>query len=164
MKTFLRLTLLLLTVMMTLGCAGNVAAAANTAAAGGWEVSGQHTVQAGETVYCIARAYGVDPWAIGLQNSLANASRIHPGDVLGIPNVPATLPPGPVCARQFGTPTAKTAPACGECTCRLTHVVKRGDTLSRMAMHYGSSIGSIAQCNCIDNPNYIRAGQSLCIP
>lgn len=158
MKTFLRLGLLLLTALIALGSAQSVAAT------GGWNVLGQHTVQAGETVYCIARAYGVDPWAIGLQNDLPNADLIRPGQVLSIPDVPATLPRGPVCVQQFGTPAILTPQTGAECVCQVTYVVRWGDTLSWIAIHYGRDIPSIVQCNHIPNVNAIRVGQSLCIP
>jgi len=38
-----------------------------------------HIVQPGETIFCIARAYGVDPWAIAAQNGIVNPNVIHPG-------------------------------------------------------------------------------------
>jgi peptidoglycan-N-acetylglucosamine deacetylase len=158
MKTFLRLGLPLLTALIALGLAQSVTAA------GGWDILGQHTVQPGETVYCIARAYGVDPWAIGLQNDLANANRIRPGQVLSIPDVPATLPRGPVCVPQIGTPAILTPRTGAECACRVTYVVRWGDTLSWIALHYGTDISSIVVCNYIPNVNAIQAGQSLCLP
>jgi LysM repeat protein len=156
MKTFLRLGLLLLAVTAAFGSVQKVAAL------GGWGVLGEHTVRPGETVYCIARAYGVDPWAISIQNSLVNPNLIHPGEVLAIPEVPATLPRGPVCTAQFGAPAAELT--CGGCTCEVTHLVRWGDTLSWIAIHYGTDVGTIAHCNCIADPDYIRAGESLCIP
>jgi peptidoglycan-N-acetylglucosamine deacetylase len=158
MKTFLRLGLLLLTALIALGFAQSVAAA------GGWDILGQHTVQPGETVYCIARAYGVDPWAIGLQNDLTNANRIRPGQVLSIPDVPATLPRGPVCVSQIGTPAILTPRTGAECACRVAYVVRWGDTLSWIAIHYGTDVSSIVVCNNIPDANAIRAGQSLCLP
>jgi LysM repeat protein len=167
MKSFLRLGLLVVALSVALASVQGVAAKG-----GGWEILGQHTVRAGETVYCIARAYGVDPWAISTQNALHNPGRIHAGLVFNIPNVPATLPAGPVCARQFGTAvtqaietTATSATsACGACTCRSTHIVTWGNTLSWIAIHYGADMWSIAECNCIYDLNRIQVGQSLCIP
>jgi len=131
--------------------------------AGGWNVLGEHTVKVGESLYCIGRAYGVDPWAIATQNVIANPSLIHPGVDLEIPDVPATLPPGPVCVRQFGEPSPSPI-SCGGCTCRTWHSVVWGNTLTQIALTYGVDRWSIAQCNCIYNLNYIRAGDTLCIP
>jgi hypothetical protein len=44
------------------------------------------------------------------------------------------------------------------------YTVKKGDTLSGIAWHYGVSWQSLASYNGIGNPNYIRAGQCLSIP
>jgi hypothetical protein len=133
-------------------------------AAGGWDVLGQHTIKYGDTLYCIGRAYGVDPWAIATQNLIITPNLIRPGVVLDIPDVPATLPSGPTCVRQFGAPAPAPPSACGGCTCRTWHAVVWGNTLTQVALTYGVDRWSIAQCNCIYNLNYIRAGDTLCIP
>jgi len=44
-----------------------------------------HVVQPGETIYAIARKYGVSPQAIIDANGLSNPNRISPGDTLTIP-------------------------------------------------------------------------------
>ena len=136
------------------------------AAGGGWDILGQHTVKAGETLYCIGRAYGVDPYAIATQNSIAYAHLIYPGAVLDIPDATKTIVPGPVCAAQFGTPVEPTpAPdACGNCTCAQSYTILYGNTLTQISALYGADMWSIAECNCIFNLNYIRTGDTLCIP
>ncbi len=125
-----------------------------------WTVLGNHTVRTGETLFCIARAYGVDPWAIATQNGIVNANRIRPGQVLAIPAVYMTLPAGPTCTPQFGT----TPPEPPVCTCAHQHRVVSGDTLTHLSITYGVSMWRIAQCNNILNLNYIHVGQVLCIP
>lgn len=132
--------------------------------AGGWDLLGQHTVRHGETLYCIGRAYGVDPWAIATQNMIVTAHLIYPGTGLEIPDVPATLPSGPVCARQFNGSPPASPNACGGCTCRTWHSVVWGNTLTQLALSYGVDRWTLAQCNCIYDLNYIRAGDTLCIP
>lgn len=123
-----------------------------------WTTICQHTVRPGETIYCIARAYGVDPCAIAAHNGIVNPNRLCPGQVLAIPNAYKTLPPGPTCARQCGT--------CDTCTCTCTtyHTVACGENLYRISLKYGVSMWRIAQCNGIYNLNYIRWGDVLCIP
>lgn len=121
-----------------------------------WHILGYHVVQPGETLYCIGRAYGVDPWAIAAENGIVMANHIVPGDVLAIPDAYAYIPPGPVCAAQFG--------GVPPCTCYAWHTVAPGDTLYSIAFWYGTSMWDIAECNGILNLNYIRAGDSLCIP
>lgn len=122
------------------------------------DILGHHTVQPGETLYCIARAYGVDPVAIATTNSIVNPNLIYAGTVLAIPNVSKTLPAGRVCPRQFGDGTP---PPSG---CRWQHLVVSGENLYRISLHYGVSMYAIAQANNITNLNLIYTGQTLCIP
>lgn len=66
---------------------------------------GVHRVLVGETLYCIARAYGVEPAAIGQANGLANDLRLTAGQSLRIPRVQwRNISNGPVCAPQFNSP------------------------------------------------------------
>lgn len=124
-----------------------------------WSILGYHVVQPGETVFCIARAYGVDPWAIASQNGLISPSYIYPGMVLAIPAVYATVVPGPVCAAQWGWPPPY---PCGYCV--AYHTIVPGETLTGISLWYGVSMWHIAECNGIYNLNYIRSGDVLCIP
>ena len=121
------------------------------------DILGYHTVQPGETLYCIGRAYGVDPYAIASQNGILNPSIIHAGTRLAIPNAPRTLPAGRVCPAQFDGD--EPAPAC-----RWHHTVAAGENLYRISLRYGVSMWTIAETNNILNLNYIRVGQVLCIP
>ncbi len=125
----------------------------------GGVILGYHTVKAGETLFCIGRAYGVDPYAIAARNGIINPNIIRVGQVLAIPNVPRTVVSGRVCPRQFGTGPTPTPP-----TCRWYHTVVAGENLYRISVRYGVSMWTIAQANHITNLNYIRVGQVLCIP
>jgi LysM repeat protein len=121
------------------------------------QILGYHTVQPGETLFCIGRAYGVDPYAIARQNGILNPNIIHSGQRLAIPNAPRALPPGQTCPRQFdGTPTPS--------ACRWNHTVIMGDNLYRISLHYEVSMYTIAEANHILNLNLIFVGQVLCIP
>jgi LysM repeat protein len=121
-------------------------------------ILGYHTVRRGETLYCIGRAYGVDPYAIARENSILNPSLIYVGQVLAIPNAPRTLPAGRVCPRQFGDGTPVPP------SCRWRHLIVWGENLYRISLRYGVSMWVIAEANGIFNLNYILAGQVLCIP
>jgi LysM repeat protein len=125
-------------------------------------ILGYHTVQDGETLYCIARAYGVDPLAIASANGIVNPNLVFPGMVLAIPNVPRSLPSGRTCPSQFAGGAAASAGAASGC--RWLHPVLRGQNLFRISLRYGVSVSTIAQANGIGNPNLIYAGQTLCIP
>jgi LysM repeat protein len=116
-----------------------------------------HIVRQGEWLYCIARAYSVDPQAIAEENGILNPNLIHPDQELKIPDGPAWWLPGTVCQRQFdgGTPPP---------TCRWYHTVAMGETLYSISVKYGVSMWAIAEANHILNLNYVRAGHVLCIP
>jgi LysM repeat protein len=144
-----------------------------------YQVIGQHTVQQGEWIYCIARAYKVSPWAIAQQNRIPWPYWVYPNQMLQIPAAPwYNIPAGPVCTPQFGPgpyPTLTPAPPTptpGPLTptpvpvgCRYRHYVQWGQTLSGIAWHYGTTIQAIMYANPgITNPNLIYAGSTLCIP
>lgn len=120
------------------------------------DILGYHTVQPGETLFCIGRAYGVDPYAIATQNGILNPNLIRAGQVLAIPNVPRSLPAGWVCPRQFNGDTPP--------DCRWYHTVAAGENLYRISLRYGVSMWTIAEANDILNLHYIRAGEVFCIP
>jgi LysM repeat protein len=101
-----------------------------------------YTVTWGDTLYSLARRFGVTVAAIVQANSLANPNYIRVGQVLWIPGQAA--PPTPV------TPT--------------TYVVQPGDNLYRISLRFGVSVQAIAAANNIVNPWYIRVGQVLTIP
>lgn len=122
----------------------------------GWNTICNHVVQSGETIFCIARAYGVDPWAIAAHNGITNPNLIHPGQTLAIPDAYAALPAGPTCAKQ--------CPPAPACTCAAYHTVVTGNNLYRISLQYNVSMWRIAECNHIYNLNYIRVGDVLCIP
>jgi LysM repeat protein len=132
-------------------------------------IQGYHTVRSGETLFSIGRAYATQPDAIARQNGIVNTSRIFVGTRLGIPVAPwSRIPAGPVAARQFtpgGTAPAPTpAPSPAPATCRFYHTVQRGNTLTAIAIRYGTNIWAISRANNIANVNLIFAGQVLCIP
>jgi LysM repeat protein len=70
-----------------------------------FDIIGVHRTLVGENLYCIARAYGVEPAAIGQANGLPNDLRITAGQALRIPRVQwRNISNGPVCAPQFNSP------------------------------------------------------------
>ncbi|MEX1018555.1 MAG: LysM peptidoglycan-binding domain-containing protein [Litorilinea sp.] len=48
--------------------------------------------------------------------------------------------------------------------CANTYTVRKGDTLSKLARHYGTTVHALARANGIHNPNRIYVGQRLCVP
>lgn len=100
-----------------------------------------HVVQAGENLFRIALKYGTTVQAIAAANGIVNPNVVYAGQSLTIPQGGVTPGPG---VRY--------------------HVVQRGETLSGIAMRYGTTPWAIAAANGIANVNYVRAGQTLRIP
>ena len=68
-------------------------------------ILGRHTLESGETLFCIGRAYGVLPNAIAQANNINLGTEVQFGQVLAIPAVQwVNIPPGPVCPPQFDSP------------------------------------------------------------
>lgn len=152
-----------------------------------------HVVRFGEWLYCIGRAYAVDPMAIARTNGITWWPYIiFPGQQLTIPydawvDMPAS---GTICQPQFSVLPAATATAVPvtstpatvvptaivatvypltatpvpSSACRVVHVVRSGETLYRIGILYGISYTEIARVNQISNAWLIYAGQQLCIP
>ncbi len=101
---------------------------------------GVHIVRRGETLRSIARLYGTTVDAIARANGIVNPDFIYVGQRLTIPG---------------GT----TSPTGGR-----TYVVQRGDTLSSIAVRFGTTAWAIAYANNLPNVNFIYVGQTLFIP
>ncbi len=104
-----------------------------------------YTVKAGDTLYSIAKRYGVTVQSIVTANKLASANVIRVGQVLKIPASTGTIVPKPV-------PTT------------INYTVKAGDTLYSIAKRYGVTVQSIVTANKLASANVIRVGQVLKIP
>ncbi|MGE0704846.1 MAG: LysM peptidoglycan-binding domain-containing protein, partial [Vicinamibacterales bacterium] len=134
------------------------------------QLSATYRVRRGDTVGAIARRYGTTPTAIQRANGLSRPDRIYVGQVLEVgtggswtplvwtgtarvTNVQATLSPAPAAhASAGGSEGAR------------THVVRRGETLTRIAARYGVSVPAIAGANSLRSVNRIRPGMRLDIP
>jgi len=111
-----------------------------------------HVVAWGETLTGIARRYGSTISAIAAANGIANPSHVRTGQRLTIPGTAA--PAATKKARPAPVPTPDPT----------THAVTSGETLTGIALRYGSTIAAIVKANGIANPSYLRVGQRLAIP
>jgi LysM repeat protein len=110
-----------------------------------------YVVRTGDTLYSIARRFGVDINVLAQANNISNPSRIYVGQRLTIPRNGDPQP----------TPGATPTPVPG--TTPITYVVQRGDTLYSIARRYGTTVQTIATQNHIVNPARIFVGQRLVI-
>ena len=59
--------------------------------------------------------------------------------------------------------SAETAQTAGGSGCAKFYTIKYGDTLSKIARSYGTSVSYLASLNGIWNPDYIIAGTTICV-
>ena len=100
-----------------------------------------HVVHPGETLYSIARRYGVSVASISSVNGIVNPNLIYVGQRLLIPTYATGSPSG-----------------------QIIHVVQPGETLFSIALRYGLDPWTIGYANGLTNLNYIFVGQRLVIP
>jgi LysM repeat protein len=101
-----------------------------------------HVVQRGETLSSIAARYGTTAQAIAGANGLRNQNFIYAGQRL-------TIPTG---GGGGGTTAAGS-----------TYTVRRGDSLSAIALRYGTTVAALKKANGLSG-SVIYAGQRLVIP
>lgn len=94
-----------------------------------------HKVRRGDTVWDIARKYGTTTAKIRRLNGLGRSSRIYPGQVLIV--------------------------SAEEASDYVIHKVRRGETLTRIARKYRTSITKILAANNISDPDQLRVGERL---
>lgn len=59
--------------------------------------------------------------------------------------------------------SAESEPAPSAAACSAWYVIKPGDTLNKIAAHYGTTAGHLAALNGIPNPDFIRSGRTICV-
>lgn len=101
----------------------------------------RYTVKRGDTLWGIAKKFGVTVSAVVNANNIRNPNLIYAGEVFIIPHMTS--------AESFGY---------------TLYTVRRGDTLWGISRKFGTSINSIAALNGIKNPNLIYAGEVFKIP
>jgi LysM repeat protein len=104
-----------------------------------------HIVRPGDTVAALAARYGSTTAAIAEANGLGSNFLIRVGQQLVIPIRAITVSPVP--------------PADA-----VTYTVRPGDSLSRIARLFNTTVNALAQFNGIVNVNQIQVGQVLRIP
>ena len=99
-----------------------------------------YTVQAGDTLSGIAEEYGTKVNTLVALNGISNPNLIYVGQVLKIP----------VSGSESTSNSTVT-----------TYTVQSGDTLSGIALKFGTTVNHLVAINGISNPNLIYVGQVL---
>ena len=100
-----------------------------------------YTVKRGDTLWGIAKKFGVTVSAVVNANNIRNPNLIYVGEVFIIPHMTSAESSG-----------------------YTLYTVRRGDTLWGISRKFGTSINSIVALNGIKNPNLIYAGEVFKIP
>ncbi|WP_456267333.1 M23 family metallopeptidase [Kushneria sp. AK178] len=126
--------LTLLVLLLLAGCAGRHA--------GGGGEAGYITVQRGDTMSAIARQAGIPLLRLQRFNPSVKANDMRIGQQLMLPG------------------RNERAPGSGQ----YRYAVRSGDTLGRIASHFGTSSSRIAAANRGIDPDRLRIGQVLTVP
>jgi LysM repeat protein len=102
----------------------------------------------------IARSFGVNEFELAAYNGFTVIDVIRVGQVLRIP------PAAPTDTGASGEDSAAPQPT----PTFRRYVIVPGDTLSRVAARFNTSVRAIVELNNITNPNRILYGQIIRIP
>jgi murein DD-endopeptidase MepM/ murein hydrolase activator NlpD len=110
-----------------------------------------HVLEKGETLYSIARAYGVKPEAIATANSIDDPSKLRVGRKLLIPRAGASAGATATASSSGGAEL-------------LSHRVLKGETLFSIARSYGIGLDALRSANKLGPSSIIRVGELLLVP
>jgi membrane-bound lytic murein transglycosylase D len=124
----------------------------------------RHVVRSGETLSQIASRYGVALRDLMADNGIRRAGLIHAGQVLDIAqrgDRGGTVAKADTAAAMPETTATAAAVPPDEPLPPEAHVVRRGETLARIARRYGIDEAALAAHNGLRDPDALRAGQRL---
>lgn len=108
-----------------------------------------YTVQEGDTLYSIGKAYNVPVCDLMMANQISNPYNLEIGMTVCIPgnkeDIPANEPEDAACKGTL-------------------HTVVKGDTLYMIAKNYKVSLNAIMDSNPDLDPYNLRIGMKICIP
>lgn len=108
---------------------------------------GAYVVRSGDSLSAIAARFGVSAATLARANGISNPNKIYVGQRLTIPGRSATQPAAP--------------PASGTTTSGGVYIVQAGDTLSKIALRFGTTVQALMSANGVTNPNLVWVGQRL---
>jgi murein DD-endopeptidase MepM/ murein hydrolase activator NlpD len=106
-----------------------------------------HTLQRGETIYALAKKYGVKEDEILFLNGIVDARRISVGQQIRIPGKSIQVGPIPSGAPSF-----------------IEHKAVRGETLFGIARRYNVTVAQIRTANNLSENYVLKIGDTIRIP
>jgi LysM repeat protein len=106
-----------------------------------------HTLQRGETIYALAKKYGVKEDEILFLNGIEDARRVYVGQKIRIPGKSIQVEPIPPGASPF-----------------TEHKAVRGETLFGIARQYNVTVAQIRAANNLSENYVLKIGDTLRIP
>ncbi len=97
-----------------------------------------YTIEKGDTLYLVAKTFGVSLDSIMATNPEINPDKLYPGQIICVP-----------ASCSYGT---------------LAYIIKKGDTLYSISRKYNSNIDKIIATNPGINPDNLMIGDIICIP
>lgn len=122
----------------------------------------QHRVKSGETLSTIATRHGISVAKLADMNGISRPYMIRVGQVLTLPTRPAAAPVA-VARVDKPKPADPAASPTGVVGTENRYVVKRGDTLTKIASRHGLSEDKLMELNNIRNRNFVYEGQVLAL-
>lgn len=107
-----------------------------------------HILRKGETLYSVARSYGVAYEELMRENAISDPRRLQVGQKIRIPGTKAPA----------AAPSA--APAAGP----VVHRVARGETLFGIAGRYGTTVAELRAVNNLSEKHLLKEGEVLRVP
>ena len=114
-----------------------------------------YVVQSGDTLEKIAALNQVSILEIQQANCLQITNRLLPGAVLYVPPVPT---------QTLLSIPSHTPVACGRPRNWIVYIVQPGDTLYRLSLMYGVSVGELQRANCMGSSILLQVGKPIYVP
>lgn len=106
-----------------------------------------HVLKDGETLYGVARSYGVPFSSLLEANNISDANRVRAGQKIVVPG-----------------PAASASPAATEAKIKIIrHTVKKGETLFGISRQYGVSVAELRSRNKLTEKSVLKAGDVLSV-
>jgi membrane-bound lytic murein transglycosylase D len=119
-----------------------------------------HTVERGESLRSIAKTYGLTVDQLADYNNLSSTEKVKRGTRIRVPM--SVMAPAAVASSDAPVTAPAPAPVVKTAS-KVSHRVKRGETLNSIAAHYGVRVSDLRNWNNISYSHKLKRGQLLAI-